>query len=474
MTGSMGGGMSQQSAVDPAPVHVFEFFGKKMLFEANSFYLFDITNLKLSSTNDKRGGEDPDGAAELYGEACKFSHILASVDAEMRMERKKKFSSLWLNLAHNCNLKCVYCFAKGGSYGRNAALMEADVARRAVDFLIKSASKDAGLACCIYFFGGEPLLNSSTLRSCTIYAEEKAKEFGISMNFHLVTNGTLLTEELIQFLIDHKVIIQLSLDGPREINDKLRRYPDGESSYECVYSKLLMLKQMDVRNLPVRATITHHNCEIKEMARFFSEMGFTDSNLVPVMCSSDTDYSLTEGDIEVIRDQCSRKADEIINSIRTCHKTDLEWFSSYVCRLYNRQKKRYFCDAGFQSLTVTPEGKLYVCHRLVSEDDLHMGDVFEGMSAIPEQISSWGSLSVDDRPSCRSCWAKYFCGGGCAANSFFMYGDLSKNDEKYCRIIKAVAENALRIYSFLTTLPKENISIENRKKSSCVIPTSVP
>ncbi|MFZ2471600.1 MAG: radical SAM protein [Methanothrix sp.] len=442
--------------------HIFDFFGKKILFDINSFYLFEIdceyNKEKMLESGIEHGIHDYTNKIDLINAIFPFSIAINTFDLSVSRKRMQKIAALYLNLAYGCNMRCVYCFAGDGNYGMQNMLMDTETAKRAIDFLFKANKR--GSTCYIVFFGGEPLLNYDVLKICTLYAEDKAKENNSFVTFHLVTNGTLLTEEIVQFLKNHKIVIQISLDGPSHLNDKLRQFPDGRGSFECVYSKLLMLKNLGIIYLPVRATITHYNCEIENLVKYFSKIGFTDSFLEPVMFTSDTDYSLTDEDIDTIKKQYRKKADEIIESIGNCRETDLGWFSEYISRLYNGTKKRYHCNAGISILTVTPEGKLYLCHRLAGKNNLDVGNLNEGLKTNPLDLQYWGSISVDERKSCLNCWAKYFCGGGCDANSFLKYGNLSEKDDRFCKIFKANVENAIRIYYYINTISKENIFIE--------------
>lgn len=437
-----------------SPLHIFDFNGNKTIFDPNSFYLFEF--------KDENDENNLDIIKALYS----FSKTLSAFHMNSMRRRMRKVSTIMLNLAHTCNLRCVYCFAKGGDYGKRSTLMDLEVAKRAVDFLINS--NDKGARCGIVYFGGEPLTNYSVLESCTLYAEDRAKDKGLQINFQLVTNGTLLSEKIIDFIIEHKISIQISLDGPRVINDKLRPYSDGRGSFDCVHSKIIMLRQKGFTRLPVRSTITHLNCDINNIANFFYDIGFTDVKQVPVMFSAD-EFSLTDKDVEIIKNHYNKKADEIIKSIGHDKETNLDLFSPIVSQLCQGYKKNYYCGAGFEILAVTPDGKLYLCHRLISEKgNLDIGDIYGGIRAIPEDLLSWGAYSVDERTSCRDCWAKFFCGGGCSASAYYVHEDLSKNDETLCEIFKAIVENAIKIYYFINTMPKEYMTIEYRLGSKPV------
>jgi uncharacterized protein len=450
------------------PFHVFEFQEQKLLFDSNSNYIFEIDEItadilrnldSMAQVQRKYGKKRFANSLKRLKGIAEISSLHSTGSNSSKKRRERRISSLWLNISHICNLNCVYCFADGGCYGKKAALMDIQTAREAVDFLLKVG--DGGEDYRLVFFGGEPLVNFPVMKSCVLYAEKEAKEKNVSVNFHLITNGTLLNQQIARFIRNHGVTVQISLDGPSNLNDKLRQYRNGKGSYTTVYHNLQMLRQEGIGSITARVTVTHHNCNVADLFDFLHEIGFDRVSLIPVMGDPEHDYSLTWADVSKIREQYRKLAEETVESIKNKGEIYPDWLSPYIFQLQNGRRRRYFCGAGFRFLAVTPQGKLYLCHRLVSKDHLEIGTLKDGMN-IPKRLKSWGSCAVNERESCRKCWARYFCGGGCAASALERYGNVDRPEEIACEVLKANIENVLRVYYFSNTLQQEGTVVEDR------------
>jgi len=445
--------------------HTFGFDEKKLLFDSNSMYIFEIDeiiadivgNIDSQALMKRKYGEKKfiDSFNKLK-KISKISHIHSRYNKSFKKEREQNISSLWLNISHICNMKCVYCFAEGGCYKKKEELMDEKTVENAVDFLLKLSKKGSNYR--LVFFGGEPLINFQVMKSGVLYAEKIANERNVSITFHLITNGTLLNKKIARFIRDHGITVQISVDGPHLLNDRLRKFRNGRGSYRSIYNNLLMLRQEGINNIAARVTVTHYNCNVSDLLISLYKIGFTKVSMIPVMSNSGHDYSLTSGDVNIIKEHYEKLARETIESIRNKKKTDIECFSSYISQLQTGHKNKYFCGSGFRFLTVTPDGKLYLCHRLVSKDVLEIGTLQDGIN-IPINLESWGKLSVDEKEFCRKCWARYFCGGGCAASALEKHDDFNKPEEISCEVMKIIIENAIGVYFSIKTLPPENVII---------------
>lgn len=267
----------------------------------------------------------------------------------------------------------------------------------------------------------------------------------------MITNGTLLKTETAEFIKSHGIRLQLSLDGPAQINDRIRPFPSGVGSFNSVYDALLLVKRAGVTNIAVRSTLTHYNCDVAMLHRFMESIGFSKVGMTPVQADSNCDYALTKNDLVTIKEQYRKLALDMIEAIRSGRETELGCFSPYVLQLLRGQRKRYYCSAGHNSLCVTPEGKLYPCHRLISKSECEMGSVDLSL-LLPKAI---GALPVEAKVRCSHCWARYLCGGGCEAAAYEKHQLFSEPDETLCEVTLAAAENALRIYY---TILAENLS----------------
>src|SRR2546425_7024982 len=124
--------------------------------------------------------------------------------------------SLVLNVANKCNLHCTYCYEpEAAKYGPSPMQMDWEMAQTSVDFLFHRAGKNREVN--LIFFGGEALLNFKLMREVVAYAEEKGRGAGKKVDFSVTTNGTLLTDEIIDFFQEHRFGLTVSLDGPQDL-----------------------------------------------------------------------------------------------------------------------------------------------------------------------------------------------------------------------------------------------------------------
>jgi uncharacterized protein len=425
----------KRAQISHSLLHDFEFLNKQLIFDGNSLDLFDVTQFA--------SGENQISAIDMRRLLQKHSRLSAS-QTVFESPRERQIRSMWLNVAHYCNLSCSYCFAQHGQYGMKETFMEISTARSAIELLFSQCGSEDRIQ--LVFFGGEPLSNWNTLTDSIEYCEQLSQQKGIKARFILITNGTLLTASRIEYLKLHSVTIQISLDGPAEVNDQLRKFRNGRGSSSAVHRNIKKLHEANFSRLAVRSTLTHLNCDLTVQIDHFIHSGFRSIAIIPVQPHDETDdLKLTKSDARSICKEYGRRAQVIAEQVISGNKVDLECFSHYVPKLLDRQKKNYFCGAGFQALTVTPTGDLYVCHRLVGNLEFRAGTITEGLSFDQPSAATLGILSVDDKSMCSKCWAKYVCGGGCDAASFSKEKCFGVPDKIFCEITKSVIEGALGI-----------------------------
>lgn len=444
--------------IDPS-LHVFNLDDKYLAFEPITMHLFQVdSDLPSKLTLSRRTLPDTayiessetsknnEKARNLQIATCKLSAAMQSLSSD----RRPQLTTLWLNISHTCNMRCSYCFADGGDYGKASHIMNEETAYQAIRFLFKDSTK--GQIFRIVFFGGEPLTNYQVLKNSVLYAESKADVNGVEVSFTLITNGTLINEEIVQFIKSHNFRIQFSLDGPEDINDLNRYFHKGQGSFESAYKGLVLVKNAGITNIAVRPTITHHNCNVTMLHKYMQSIGFKMIAMIPVQADSSSDYHLTKSDLNTIRLHYKKLALDMIASMYAGKATDLGCFSPHVLQLLKGKRKRFYCGAGYNSLCVTPDGSLYPCHRFVSESEFEVGSV----DREDFDLKGIGDLSVEDKESCSKCWARYLCGGGCEAAAYAKNNDFHKPDETLCEVTRAIIENALRIFYVIINDEQQN------------------
>ena len=351
--------------------------------------------------------------------------------------------ALCLHVAHTCNLNCSYCFASQGKYHGERAVMSFEVGKRALDFLIEHSGRRRNLE--VDFFGGEPLMNWDVVKQLVAYARSIEKEAGKNFRFTLTTNGLLIDDEVIDFCNREIGNVVLSLDGRKEIHDRFRVDYAGNGSWERIVPKFQKLvAARGGKNYYMRGTFTHANPDFLQDIRQMLDLGFTELSMEPVVCAPDDPSALTPDDIELVKQQY----EELAELMRQRDKEGRPFtFDHYMIDLSGGPciyKRISGCGSGTEYMAVTPWGDLYPCHQFVGEEKFRLGDIWTGVTnhAIQDQFAA---CNVYAREECRSCWARLYCSGGCAANAYHATGKITGTYAYGCELFKKRMECALMV-----------------------------
>jgi len=351
--------------------------------------------------------------------------------------------ALCLHVAHTCNLSCEYCFAAQGKYHGERALMSFEVGKRAIDFLIANSGSQKNLE--VDFFGGEPLMNWDVCKKLVAYARSREAETGKRFRFTLTTNGLLVDDDVIEFANREMHNVVMSLDGREEIHDLLRKTSNGKGSYATIVPKFQKFAKMrGEREYYIRGTFTHNNVEFTKDIFHMADLGFTALSMEPVVCAASDPYALTKEDLPVLCEQYEILAKEMLK-----RKSEGRGFTFYHYMIDLEggpciYKRISGCGSGTEYLAVTPWGELYPCHQFVGDEKYSMGNVFDGVTNT-DLRESFKQCNAYARPSCRDCWAKLYCSGGCAANAYHATGDITGTYEYGCELFKKRMECAIMI-----------------------------
>ncbi len=371
---------------------------------------------------------------------------LFSVDAYEELacnykNNSKVIKALCLHVAHTCNLNCSYCFASQGKYQGERALMSFEVGKRAFDFLIENSGARRNLE--VDFFGGEPLMNWEVVKKLVAYARSIEKEKGKNFRFTLTTNGLLIDDEVIDFLNKEMSNVVLSLDGRREIHDHFRRDYAGAGSYEKIVPKFKRLVEArEGKNYYMRGTFTHNNVDFTNDIFHMADLGFTELSMEPVVCPPSDPYALTEEDMPKIFEQYEILAKEMLKRKKQGRPFS---FYHYMLDLKNGPciyKRITGCGSGTEYMAVTPWGELFPCHQFVGDPKYSLGNVFDGVTNTEIQ-DGFRSCNAYARPECKDCWARLYCSGGCAANSYHATGSITGVYKYGCELFKKRIECAV-------------------------------
>ena len=351
--------------------------------------------------------------------------------------------ALCLHVAHTCNLNCSYCFASQGKYHGDRALMSFEVGKRALDFLVEHSGTRKNLE--VDFFGGEPLMNFQVVKDLVAYARSIEAEKGKHFRFTLTTNGMLVDDEVIDFANRECHNVVLSLDGRQEIHDRFRVDYAGKGSWERIVPKFQKFVQArGGKGYYMRGTFTHANPDFLKDIQTMLDLGFTELSMEPVVCAPDDPSALTEEDKPIVMEQYEKLAKLMLERDREGRPFT---FYHYMIDLTGGPciyKRISGCGSGTEYMAVTPWGDLYPCHQFVGEEKFKLGDIWTGVTNHQIQ-DQFAACNVYAREECKTCWARLYCSGGCAANAYHATGKITGTYQYGCELFKKRMECALML-----------------------------
>ena len=382
---------------------------------------------------------------ELYDNKLLYSDDVYGDYSKTVVESPIK--AMCLHISHDCNLRCKYCFASTGDFGKGRKLMPFEVGKAAIDFLLEKSVGRENLE--VDFFGGEPLMNWQVVKDLVAYGREQEKKFNKHFRFTVTTNGVLLNDEIQDFINKEMDNVVLSLDGRKEINDKMRPFRNGKGSYDLIVPKFQKLA--DSRNQEryyIRGTFTRNNLDFSNDILHYADLGFKQMSIEPVVGEETDPYAIREEDLPQIFEEYDKLAKVMIE--REKEGKGFNFFHFMIdleggpC-IYKRLSG---CGSGTEYLSVTPWGDLYPCHQFVGQDEFLMGNVDEGITK-PEIADEFRSCSVYSKDKCRNCFAKFYCSGGCMANAYNFHGTIHDAYDIGCEMQRKRVECAIMMKAAL-------------------------
>lgn len=377
---------------------------------------------------------------ELYKEGILFSEDDYEKFADYAVASPVK--AMCLHIAHDCNLRCKYCFASTGDFGEGRKLMDLATGKAAIDFLLEKSGNRKNLE--LDFFGGEPLMNFDVVKEIVKYARSKEKEFGKTFRFTITTNGLLLTDDKIDFINKEMSNVVLSIDGRKEVNDRMRVRVDGSGSYDTIVDKFktLVSKRDRDKDYYVRGTYTKYNLDFSNDVLHLYDLGFDQVSVEPVMGDESEPYVITDADLDKINEEYDilvDKLSEIKENGGFCNffhfMLDLNQGPCAIKRLRG-------CGSGNEYVAVTPDGDIYPCHQFVGIEEFKMGNLHDKTFDMDIK-NKFAKTHIYAKDDCRDCWAKFYCSGGCNANNYLYEGDILKAHKLSCKIQRKRLECAI-------------------------------
>lgn len=434
--------------VESGAVHVVDdiTYDVISLYEENS--ADEIISKLKSSYNEDEIRECISEVKELVEDGQLFTEDIYEPFVEKFKEKRQTVvKALCLHIAHDCNLACKYCFAEEGEYHGRRALMSFEVGKKALDFLVANSGNRVNLE--VDFFGGEPLMNWDVVKQLVAYGRSLEEPNNKKFRFTLTTNGVLLNDEVMEFVNKEMSNVVLSLDGRKEVNDRMRPFRTGKGSYDLIVPKFQKLAESrNQTNYYIRGTFTRNNLDFSEDVKHFADLGFKQMSIEPVVGPEEDPYSIREQDLPQIMEEYDKLALEYIDRYKKGNGFNFFHFMIDLTQGPCVYKRLSGCGSGTEYLAVTPWGDLYPCHQFVGQEEFLMGNVDEGITK-PEIADEFRGCSVYSKESCKNCFARFYCSGGCMANSYKFHNTINDTYEVSCEMERKRVECAIMIKAAL-------------------------
>lgn len=448
------------SVVVPASTHLFERGGFFVLLDVPSGSIFSVdervyaylqavlanpnsTDSELRHATGLEAGTMKEIEAELemlIVRGCLFTKALEPAEDSSALTLK----SLCLNVAHECNFACAYCFAHGGDYHGEATLMSQDVARAGIDFLVHESGGHHNVE--VDFFGGEPLMNWAVVVDTMQYARTTYP--GKVWRFTLTTNGSLLREDMFHVLEENDVSVVLSLDGGRAANDANRVFKNAQGTFDTIIERIRKFTATrDEGGYFVRGTYARNTMNFAQSVRDLHAYGFKYISMEPVVLSADSALALQMSDLPAIRAQYEQLIAYFLEQLHSGAGFDFFHFKLDLEAGPCLSKRIYGCGAGVEYMAVAPDGDVFPCHQFDGVSEYRMGNVLQSpVLQRPEMVAEFAHANfLFAKAECRECWARFYCSGGCLANNYATNADLLTPYALGCAIQKERIEAALAV-----------------------------
>ena len=453
-------------------VHSFSFGQDRLAFDSESgaLHLLDEVSADVLQAFIDADGQAPDAdalaaLASRHGQpavrecADEISQLIQAgelfapampVTREQLYPDNPRIKSMCLHICHDCNLRCKYCFAGTGDFGTgHRSMLDEETGRKAIDFLIAASGPRRNLD--LDFFGGEPLMNWPVVVALTHYAEEAGPKAGKNIRLTITTNAVLLDDEKTAFINQHMKNCVLSIDGRPEVHDRMRPDAGGKGSYDRVMKPIRrFVHERGDREYYVRGTYTRHNLDFSNDVLHFADLGLDQISVEPVVAADGSGYEIRKEDVPVILAEYERLARAYVERREAGNPFNFFHFMIDTDGGPCAYKRLKGCGVGTEYCAVTPEGDIYPCHQFVGQTEFRMGSVLDSPVTLDTALSAeFGELMVPNKPACQTCWSRYFCSGGCAANAHAATGSVSGLYEIGCDLQKKRLECALWIKAML-------------------------
>ncbi|ASJ74091.1 quinohemoprotein amine dehydrogenase maturation protein [Granulosicoccus antarcticus] len=355
-------------------------------------------------------------------------------------------STLVLNVNTGCNLGCTYCYKEDLTTPTRGEKMAFDTACSSIDLLLKEGASRERIN--IVFFGGEPLSNLPLIKAATEYAETRCAELGVTVDFSMTTNATLLKEDTVDWLNAHRFSIAISMDGPAVIHDRHRKTIGGKGTHELVAAKArMLLSRYDSRPVGARVTLTNGNTDLQAIHHHLrDELGFFEVGYAPVTTSDVAVFNLDSDELKTVFEGMKALGQDYLEKALAGSNNGFSNMHQLMTDLHLGSRKALPCGAGVGMLAVDHEGELNLCHRFTGSDLPTFGNVKIGIDK-PSLGKFLNKAADRSGRGCETCQIRNLCSGGCYHESYAHDGDPLKPVYHYCDLMRDWVDFGIGIYS---------------------------
>ena len=381
---------------------------------------------------------------ELVAEGILYTEDQYEDIAHSSMDDRDYIKAVCLNIIHACNLRCKYCFADEGEYNGHKGKMSLETAKKAIDYVVKRSGPRKNIE--IDLFGGEPTMMMDTIKEIIAYARENEAKWNKRIRFTMTTNATLLTDEMMDYMDKELENIILSIDGRKEVNDKVRIRFDGKGSYDQILQniKKMVAKRDKTKAHTVRGTFTRENLDFYEDVKMMVDEGFREISTEPVVLEDGHPLALRKEDLPKIFESYDKLYDELVQKKAEGKEFNFYHFKVDLDGSPCVYKRISGCGAGFEYVAITPQGEVYPCHQFVGKEEYKLGSIYDD-SYNADLGMSFKKAHIYNKPKCRNCWARFYCSGGCQANNIAFNNDINNPYDIGCQMQKKRIECAIAL-----------------------------
>lgn len=437
--------------------HFFIKEGKYFIFVVSNLRLYELDKdsyEKIYGIYNNTIDVDWDSESEFEAELIE-AEILKSKEAidEENQEYEEKpvintdnyklnMSNIVLQVANDCNLNCKYCYGAGGTYNRVRELMTFETAKKSIDYFLANSGERKELY--IVFFGGEPLLNFALIKQVIHYCESLEEKIDKKFRYSMTTNGTILNDEIADYIKKYNITVMISMDGPKEIQDAYRCYENGCGSYEVIEKNIERFKELRGGHLTVRSTICGPNIQMSDIRKSLLKAGFTNVLMSLVDIDEKSPLAINKDQKEDLLRQYEILAKDFVEDIKNYKVPNNRLFLDVLEKLYYKHLTIRSCSAGLYGFAIGSDGNIYPCQRFMGMEDYIIGNLDDGIDV--DKILSYSHANVEEKKDCQQCWIRYLCGGACMNMCVTRGGGIMETPYDTCEIYRALYETILMIY----------------------------